>query len=134
MARYAGKKGRILMSTTGSGTASAVASMASWTLDASTDLIEVTSFGDANKTYVQSFPDVSGNLSGHWDDTDTTIQTGRSSADGVKIYLYPDFTNAPTKYAYGTAFVDFSIDATAKDAVKVSAKFAARGDWDLSRL
>lgn len=120
------------MSTSGSGTANVVASMEQWTLDLSADKVDVTSFGDSNKQYVQGFPDISGTLSGFFDDTDTTVSTGRSSATGVKMYLYPDYTNAPTKYAYGTAFVDMMIDASAKDAVKLSAKFSASGNWGVN--
>ncbi len=129
MARYHGKAGRVLL---GSTTATPVASIDGWTLDLSADRVEVTSFGDLNKQYVLGFPDVSGTLTGFFDDTDTSISTGRSVAAGVRLYLYPDYTNAVTKYAYGTAFLDMSIDASAKDAVKISAKFSASSNWGIN--
>jgi hypothetical protein len=129
MARYHGKKGRILASTTGTGTATPLSSMASWTLNMETDKEETTSFGDANKTYVQGLADISGDFSGFFDDSDAALYTGAASADGVKLYLYPDYTNAPTKYWYGPAWLDFSVEAPVDGAVTVSGSFAANGSW-----
>lgn len=116
------------MSTTGSGAAVPVASLNAWSIDYSTDRIEVTSFGDLNKTYVQGLPDVSGDLGGFWDDTDSTLYTAAASADGVKLYLYPS-ADAPTKYFYGPAWVDFSLTTGVGDAVAVSGSFGANGSW-----
>jgi len=50
MSVYAGRKGVVYLSTTGSGVATNVIKLNAWTLDQSTDKIEVTAFGDANKT------------------------------------------------------------------------------------
>lgn len=116
------------MSTTGSGVAIPIASLATWNIDASTDKAETTSFGDANKTYVQGLPDISGGFDGFWDDADSTLFTGAGSTDGVKLYLYPS-TSAATRYWYGPAWVDFSVDNSVGDAVKVSATFSANGSW-----
>ena len=44
------------------------------------------------------------------------------------MYLYPS-SDAPTKYWYGPAWVDFSITVASDAAVAVSASFAANGDW-----
>ena len=129
MARYHGKKGRILMSTTGTGSAAPLASMASWTINSETDKEETTSFGDTNKTYVQGLPDVSGDFSGFFDDTESALFTGAASADGVKLYLYPDYTNAPTKYWYGPAWVDYSVENAVDSAATVSGSFSANGAW-----
>lgn len=128
MARYHGKKGKVYMSTSGTGNAVAVASLSSWSIDQSTDKAETTAFGDANKTYVQGLPDISGSLSGFFDDADTTLFSGSGSADGVKMYLYPS-TDAPSVYWYGPAWVDYSIEVGVGDAVSLSADFAANGSW-----
>ncbi len=50
MAVYPGRKGVIYLSTSGSGSASAVLHLNKWSVDSSTDKIDVTSFGDTNKT------------------------------------------------------------------------------------
>ena len=128
MAKYHGKKGRVMMSTSGSTAAVTVASLSAWSLDMATDRVEVTAFGDANKTYVQGLPDISGQISGFYDDTVDTLFTGADSADGVNIYLYPS-TDDLTSYWYGPAFVDFSISTGVSEAVTISGSFAARGSW-----
>ena len=126
-AKYHGKTGTLYVSTSGSAAAAAV-TLREWSLDMATDRVEVTSFGDSNKTYVQGLPDISGNLSGYWDNTDDTLYDASRSSDAVKMYLYPS-TLVPTKYFYGTAFLDFSLTAAVDQAVQVSGSFAAAGAW-----
>lgn len=128
MAVYHGRKGRVMMSTTGTGAAVTVAHLTSWSIDASTDKVEVTSFGDVNKTYVQGLPDISGSFNGFFDDTDSTLFTGSGSTDGVKLYLYVS-TDALTRYWYGPAWVDYSISNDVGDAAKITANFSANGAW-----
>jgi hypothetical protein len=129
MALYHGRKARVLASTTGSGTANVVVGLREWTYDRSVDTVETTSFGDTNKTYVQGLPDAKGTFSGFWSDSDTTIFTGSGSADGVKLYMYPDYTNAPTKYVYGPAWLSASLAAAVDGAVTIEASFVANGAW-----
>ncbi len=128
MALYPGRKGRVMMSTTGSGNAVTVTGLNAWSLNKATDKIEVTAFGDANKTYVQGLPDIQGTFGGFWNDTDTTIFTGAASADGVKLYLYPS-TDVLTKYHYGPAWADASMSVDVNGAVTISGSFAANGSW-----
>jgi len=128
MAVYAGRKGVIYLSTTGSGTASQVLHLNKWTLNRTTDKIEVTSFGDVNKTYVQGLPDIKGSASGFWDDTESKPFTGAASTDGVKLYLYPS-SDATGKYWYGPAWMDLSMDEDVKGAVTINTSFAANGAW-----
>ncbi len=128
MARYHGKKGVVYLSTTGTGAATMVIGLTSWSIDRSTDKVDVTSFGDSNKTYVQGLPDTKGSFAGNWDDTEAKVYTASQSSDGCKIYLYPSADSA-TKYHYGPAWVDFSMQVDANGAVKVSANFVANGAW-----
>lgn len=129
MAVYHGRKGVVYMSTSGSSAAITVLKLTDWSLDMKTDTVEVTSFGDVNKTYVQGLPDVSGQMSGFWDDTDQTLFTAAASSDGCKIYLYPS-SDAPTKYFYGPAWLSVSFSASVSDADKLTANFVANGPWD----
>lgn len=128
MSVYHGKSGRVMMSTTGTGAAVAVASLTTWSVDASTDTVEVTAFGDTNKAYVQGLPDISGAFDGFFNDADSTLFTGSGSADGVKLYLYPS-TNALSKYWYGPAWVSYSVSTGVGEAVAISANFVANGAW-----
>lgn len=116
------------MSTTGTGTAVPVPSLNSWTLNFETDTEEVTSFGDTNKTYVQGLPDVSMEFGGFWDESDSTLKTAAASADGAKIYVYPS-TNAISKYAYGVAWVNYSLEGGVDGAVTLKGSASANGNW-----
>jgi hypothetical protein len=124
----AGKKGAVYISTSGSGEASSVAKLTNWTLDMTTDKLDVTAFQDGNKTYVQSWKDSKGTFKGFWDDTEDKMWDGADSADGVKMYLYPS-TDAPTKYFYGPAWLDVSIEVDVNGTVSVSGNFSANGTW-----
>ena len=128
MAAYAGRKGVIYISTTGSGAATSIVNMKTWSLNMPTDKIEVTAFGDANKKYVQGLPDATGDLSGWWDDTSDQLYDASRSNDGVKLYLYPS-SDAVSKYWYGPAWVDFSITVDVTGAIECSAAFVANGSW-----
>lgn len=129
MSRYHGRKGSLMMSTSGAGAAVVVASLSKWSLDLSTDMVEVTAFGDGNKQYVQGLKDIKGSFEGYFDDTDATVFAAQDSSTAPKLYLYPDRTNAPTKYWYGTAWVSSSIETAVDGAVKVSGSFSGASDW-----
>lgn len=128
MAAYAGRKGLVYISTTGTGAASTVIKLNKWSINRTTDKLEVTAFGDANKTYVQGLPDVKGAFSGFWDDTESKPFTGAASVDGVKVYLYPS-SDAITKYWYGPAWMDLSMDDPVNGPATISSAFAANGSW-----
>lgn len=128
MAVYHGRKGVVYISTTGTGTATNVIKLTDWSLNMETDTVEVTSFGDTNKTYVQGLPDVQGSLSGFWDDTEDKLFTAASSTDGCKVYLYPS-SDAVTRYFYGPAWLSVSIQSAIGDAVKINSSFRANGAW-----
>lgn len=128
MATYHGKKGVLYISTTGAGNAQNVIKITGWTLDQSTDLVEVTSFGDGNKTYVQGLKDIKGTFSGFYDDTESKPFTAADSADGCKMYLYPS-ADSPSKYWAGPAWLSVSVDTGVSTAVAISGNFAANGTW-----
>lgn len=129
MVRYHGKKGKVFLSPTAGGTATPVASMANWNLSAKADRADVTSFGDGNKTRVLGLPDFSGKFDGFFDDSDSNLFQASETLAGVPCYLYPDFTNAPSRYWYGLANVDYDITAAVGDAVKISATWDAASTW-----
>lgn len=127
MAKYPGRKGQIKMAATAGGAAVTVG-MAEWSLDMKTGKFDVTSFGDANMTYVQGLPDLQGSFSGFWDHADTTLFSAAAASGAVNMYLYPS-TDAATIYWYGTAFVDASISVPVGGAVAISGSFAAASTW-----
>jgi hypothetical protein len=128
MARYHGKSGVVYMSTTGAGAATSTVALSGWTLDLSTDKVEVTAFGDPNKTYVQGLKDVKGTVTGFLDDTGLSLFTAADSADGCRLYLYPA-SSAPTMYWYGPAWLDASIAVPVGGANTLSGNFVSNGAW-----
>jgi hypothetical protein len=131
MAKYHGQNARIYMSTSGATVATSVGGLSSWSLDMPTDRVEVTSFEDNNKVYVQGKKDLSGEFSGFWDDGIDVLFSAADSTTPVKIYIYPS-KDAATKYWWGTAWVDASIEGSTDAAVAVTVSFQAGSSW--SRL
>lgn len=124
MARIHGRKGQLYANLTSGGTAEPIVYLKSWSLNFSTDNVDVTSFGDTNKVYVAGLPDVSGSYAGHWDNA--TVQMYTAAQDGVarKFYLYPD-NSATGTYWFGTALFDFNVEGAVDGSVNVSGDFSA---------
>lgn len=99
--------------------------LASWSFKAETEKEDVTAFGDTNKVFVAGLPDSSGEFSGFMDDA--TAQTYTAAVDGNarKFYLYPDATNSPGVYWFGTILPDFSANAAVSGSVEMSASWNA---------
>ncbi len=126
MARRHGRNARIYM---GLASSAAVAEplpfFAKWSMTATTDKVDVTSFGDTNKIYVAGLPDATGSFSGFQDDATTQTYTAAVDGQPRKLYLYPDTTNAPTVYWYGTILPDFTVEGDVAGANTVSANWNA---------
>ena len=124
MARIAARDGRLYINLTSGGTAEPVAFLNNWSINFAVDNIEVTAFGDTNKTYVAGLPDAQGSYAG-WYDT-ATVQMYTAAADGVarKFYLYPT-TTSTSQYFFGTAVFDMNISAGVEGAVAISGDFSA---------
>jgi hypothetical protein len=128
MARRHGRNGRLYLGIADSGAApSSVAFLKQWSAQFATDTAEVTSFGDTNKVYVTGLPDAQGAYSGYWDDATPQSYTAALDGNSRKFYLYPDVTNAPTVYWYGTGFFDFSIDNPIDGPITMSGSWRAAG-------
>lgn len=124
MGRLAGRNGRIYLALTSGGTAEPVAFQAAWSINFTTNKIDVTAFGDTNKVTVAGLPEASGQFSGFYDDA--TVQTYTAATDGLarKFYLYTS-TLTNTQYFFGQVNPDMTIDATVADAIKVSSSWSA---------
>jgi hypothetical protein len=133
MARQHGSLGQVLIDPTGGTTYVAVASLNSWTLDATRDRVDVTSFGDTNKQVVQGLPDYSGTFGGFWDPTTTPTAVFDvifgSIAVGLK--LVPSTLTA-TAFFSGLAYLDGGISVSATGAVAITGTWAAGGNWTLA--
>lgn len=125
---YHAKDAVVYLSPDGSTQASLLVGATEWTLDMSTDTVEVTSFGDTNKVYVQGLPDVSGNINGYVTDTEDKWFKAQRSTTAVRFYLY--WSKQMTgKYAYGTGWFRCSMSNTITAANEISGSFVAAGPW-----
>lgn len=124
MPRIAGRNGALYAAITSGGTAEPIAFLNNWSLDFSTEKIDVTSFGDSSMVYVSGLPDVQGTYAGFYDDATPQLYT--AAVDGVarRFYLYPN-RSTPGQYWFGTAIFDMSIDASVDGAVAISGSLAA---------
>lgn len=123
MARVHGRRGRLYAAIASGGTAEPIAFLTNWTLDLSTDKVEVTSFGDSNKTYVAGLPDSSGTYSGYYDTATEQLYTAATDGVARAFYLYPDTDDGD--YFSGSAFFDFSVSTAVDGAVSISGSFSA---------
>lgn len=124
-----GRDGRLYVAETSGGTASPVATLNSWSLNATTDRVEVTAFGDTNRVYVAGLPDVQGDFAGYYDTTggNDFLFTAATDGNARKFYLYAD-TDDTSTYWYGQAVFDFSASGSVDGAVEISGSYAATSD------
>ena len=134
MARKHGSKGQVAL--IDSSPAVVLASLNRWTLDTARDRVDVTSFGDTNKVYVQGLPDIKGTLGGFYDPGEGSPLAGGNleifeiseGEEAVALRLMPT-TAMPDLFWSGPAFLDASIDVSATGAITISGSFVAAGAW-----
>jgi hypothetical protein len=111
---------------------SPVAYTASFSIDMKTDKVDVTAYGDNNKTYVAGLPDDQGQYGGFADIAGDLLYTAARDGLSRKFYFYPDYVNSVGTYFFGSAFFDLSYSSAVGDAVKVSGTWVA--STDISRV
>ena len=119
MARVAGRFSQLYVSITSGGSASPLQHAGSWSLDLSTDTVEVTAFGDTQKVYVTGFAEGGLSYSGFASDTASTALI-EAALDGLtrKWYAYP--FNTTGTYFFGTAFFSTTVETDVSGAVAIS--------------
>lgn len=127
MAKYHGKGLRVQMATSSGGTATLLEGVDTWSIDLSTDTVEVTAGGDSNKTYVQGLPSGEFSMGGVWTDTETKLVAGSTSTTGVKIYAYPDYAGAAGKYIAGMFWLSIAFQNGVSDAARWTATARPNG-------
>lgn len=127
---YHAKDAVVYMAPDGTAEASNLDGASEWTLDMSTDTVEVTSFQDVNKVFVQGLPDVSGQITGFVKDTEDKWFKAQKSTQPVRVYLYWS-KQMTSKYAYGTAWLSVSMSNSVTSANEISGNFVAGGPWTI---
>jgi len=132
MARRHGKNGDVLMDPTGATTSPVrIASLSSWSLDAKSDNVDVTAFGDTNKQYVKGLADYQGDLGGWWDAADVTLFDAALAGTPVFLKLIPS-TLDTTAFFSGQAYVDAGVEVAADGACSVNGSWVAAGNWTMA--
>lgn len=110
------------------GTLTRISSKNAWTVDASRDFVEVTSFADTTKTKVPGLPNAGGDINGHMDmaGSGTLIGTRLFSATTERaILIFPDVTNYSGIYYGGKAFFSNNAAGAIDSAVDLNLHFEA---------
>ncbi len=129
MARVHGRHGEIQVGA--SSPMAVIGSQNAWSISFTRDTVDVTSFGDSNKTYLSGLKDVSGTFAGFFDtDYMRELMDASDAVSGTRIRITPS-TDYPEFYYEGPATIDLTNDGAVGDAVKTSVTFKATGSWTL---
>ena len=120
MAERHGKNAQIILDGT-------VIKMASMDISMTQDKVEVTGFLDATKRYVLGAKDFAVTFSGFWDSAVDKLFDIVDAGAAVNGYFYPDVTNHPTYYWWGSVLVQASLSASTTTAVGLSGEVSAAG-------
>jgi predicted secreted protein len=114
MAIHKGSEGTVHVGT------DAVAEIKSYSVEESSDTVEVTSMGDSFRDYLPTLTSFSGSIDVFWDEEDTA-QIALQAGSEVVLKFYPEGTDTGDKYYSGTAIVTgLSISASFDGMVEAS--------------
>ncbi|TAK50237.1 MAG: hypothetical protein EPO23_03255 [Xanthobacteraceae bacterium] len=127
MATHHGKDGTVKVG------ANAVAEIDSWSVKEGAKVADDTAMGDTWETHIagKTINSWNGQLSCHWDETDTQGQQALVAGASVTLNLYPEGAGSGATYKTGLASItDVSMDVR-KDGV-VSRSFTFQGNGVLT--
>ena len=127
MGRLHGKDGRFYMGIADGAAASHVKGISEWSIEFPTDKADVTAQGDANKQYVAGLPDITGKISGYYDDATAQLFTAALDGKKRKAYFYPD-RNTTTKYFFGEIVTDVKLTSGVSAGTPIEGSWAASSD------
>lgn len=127
MARRAGRNAMIYLALANGGTAEPLAYQASWSINFTTNKIDVTAFGDGGKVTVSGLPEQTGQFGGFYDDATAQAYTAAVDGQARAFYLYPDRVNKPGRYFFGSINPDITFDGTVDGANTVSSSWSNAG-------
>lgn len=130
----AGRNGVVMIDRSAGGAAAATPLLAKqkWSVSNTAATFDTTGFGDANKTKGTELPDASCQIDGLWDAGDSSWKNLIGLTVGRKMYIYPDLTNNPTDYFFGTFVFSVDSDGATTGGVnqKIQADASAFAGWN----
>ena len=133
MPMYHGRDGVVYMSTSATGTASRVLTLTAWTMDRTVPRVDVTNFDSTNQEEMQGWPALRGTYEGYWNSDESKLFAATTSADGVKLYLYPS-ARIPSKFMGTLAWVDASMETRVDGVSRVRGTWSAYGSQSVINL
>lgn len=125
MGRLAGDNGIVYLGIAGtSAQASPLPFVAKYNVSWKTDKYDVTAMGDGQKVYVSGLKDCQGSFNGWFDDSSNQTYTAATDGAPRRLYLYPNAADS-SKYFFGYAIADMSIDGGVGGGIAMSADWAA---------
>ena len=113
----------------------AILNVTSFTLEETTETIDVTSMGDGNRVVLPTFVGFSGSIDGYWDADDALLNhTGVvepviRAGETITFELYPEGTASTALYYSGSAIVaSVTRSASFDGAVEYSIAFEGTGN------
>lgn len=125
---YEGSGGQVKIGESGSETA--VASVRSWNLDITREVVEDTAMGDGNRTYKKGLQDYSGSMDIVYDSSEATaVKTGLTpdTDNTINIELYSDANDDSSKFAGAVIVTSYSITASYDGLTEASVSFQGTG-------
>ena len=137
MAAASGNGGVLQVSAGGTTLLQAVASLTSWSLDKTSEVIETSTMGtSATRTYISGQTGFSGSADALWNDDDAAqeaIQTALDSQDDLfSIKLYPVGTSAGDFWSGGVIITGINFTAALNSPVGFSFTFQGTGTLTLN--
>jgi hypothetical protein len=132
-----GKGALVMLGVTAGGAASPVANQLSWSLDFDMAIVDVSPLNSLGtdvgnwKQHVKGMKGWSGAFAGNFDHGDKQLWLASMLDTYVNFYLYPNYSNVPGEYYYGTAWIQLGKIAEGSTTTKASSSFKATGDGPL---
>lgn len=102
-----------------------------WSLDLDMATVDTTPLNNTWKQFVKGLMGYTGSFGGNFDTASMQLWLASTSAVAEKFYLYPT-VGSPTRYYYGTAWVQLGKIAAGSTTSKASSSFKIIGTGTLS--
>ena len=137
MAAASGNGGVLQVSAGGTTLLQAVASLTSWSLDKTSEVIETSAMGtSATRTYISGQTGFSGSADALWNDDDAAQEAIQTALDGqddlFSIKLYPVGTSSGDFWSAGVIITGISFTSSLNSPVGFSFTFQGTGTLTLN--
>ena len=125
MATHAGKEGTAKVG------ANTIAEIKAWSFNQVAETVDDTSMGDTDRTHLFTLASWDGEMTCHWDETDTNGQGAMTRGASITLNLYPEGASGGDTFFSGTATITAAGVATSLDGM-VERTFSFLGNGALT--